>query len=176
MMTRFALGCLLAAACCHAVQAQDSPVLTLPGSPAFSILDREPSCVMRPTHTRSLASDVLNSFDQHGKLLMNVGLEVSPYWLQSHPSLDHATYLRPGLLQTIRQSLSLSAATVKDSSTGQQKLGAGFRLKLKNGHPAEESLSATNALLTRSSVVNSINAMMHLLITTGSTKENILTA
>ncbi len=65
--------------------AQDETKLTIPSTPAFSILNYEPTSVMKPTSNKDLAADVLNSFDKDGKLLMNLGLEVSPYWLKSRP-------------------------------------------------------------------------------------------
>lgn len=123
---------------CQTLHAQNESKLTVPTSPAFSILDYEPSAVMRPTNVKSLATDVLNSFDKKGKLLMNLGLEVAPYWLGSHPKLTMATYLKPNVGQTFLQSFSISAATVKDSVSGNNKLGAGFRFKLYNGEPAQE--------------------------------------
>lgn len=54
------------------LQAQDISKLTIPTSPAFSILDFEPSAIMRPTSARGLAADVLNAFDKNGKLLLNL--------------------------------------------------------------------------------------------------------
>jgi hypothetical protein len=144
-------------------QAQEVSKITVPASPAFSILNFEPSAIMRPTNARALASDILNSFDKDGNLLLNLGLEVAPYWLKSRPNLSRETYLRPSLPQTFLQSFSLSAATVKDTITGGNRLGAGFRFKLYNGEPVEELAEASNQLKTRTTVVaviNGINTMV----------------
>lgn len=122
---------------CIKLQAQTTPKLTIPSTPAFSILDYEPTAVMRPATNKDLAADVLNSFDRDGKLLMNLGLEVSPYWLKSHSTLTRGDYLDPGFGQTFLQSFNLSAATVRDSSTGDNKLGVGFRFKLADGNPVK---------------------------------------
>lgn len=138
---------------------QDISKLTVPSSPAFSILDFEPSAVMRPTNARSLATDILSAFDKEGTLLMNLGLEVSPYWLKSHPKLTRDRYLNPNFGQTFIQSLSLSAATVKDSITGDNKLGGGFRFKLYNGKPRAELTAARNELKTQTTVVSIINGV-----------------
>ncbi len=116
----------------------DANKLTIPSSPAFSILNFEPTAVMRPTSNKDLATDVLSSFDKNGKLLMNLGLEVSPYWLQSKPTLTREQYLNPTLFQAVKQSFSLSAGTVKDSASGANKFGAGFRFKLLNGRPSPD--------------------------------------
>lgn len=117
---------------------QEEVKMTLPSSPAFSILDYEPSSVMRPTSNKDLGADLLNSFDKNGKLLMNIGMEVTPYWLQSRPLLTRDQYLNPTVPQCFIQSLNISAATVKDSATGNNKLGAGIRFKLFNGKPTDE--------------------------------------
>lgn len=116
---------------------QDPNKLVIPSSPAFSILDYEPTAVMRPATTKDLAADVLSSFDENGRILMNLGLEFAPYWLKSHPELDRDKYLRPDAWQSIKQSFSVSAATVKDSVTNNNKLGVGFRFRILNGQPVD---------------------------------------
>ncbi len=153
------LSLVLATALFHqTLQAQDVSKLTLPASPAFSILNYEPSAVMRPTNVKSLATDILNSFDKDGKLMLNLGLEVTPYWLASHPDLKMKTYLKSDLGRTILQSFSLSAATVKDSAQGKNKLGAGFRFKLYNGESAKdpEALELAMRNLKAGSTVSAI--------------------
>ena len=143
----------------QSLQAQDISKLTVPTSPAFSILNHEPTAVMRPTNAKSIATDVLNSFDKEGKLIMNLGLEVAPYWLKSNPRLTRETYLHPDMGQTFLQSLSLSAATVKDSASGDNKLSAGFRFKLYNGEPVTELEVASNELKTRTTIVTVITGI-----------------
>ena len=157
-MTRYFSGILLFFFMLQNLYAQDLPKLTVPASPAFSILDFEPSAIMRPTNARSLAGDVLNSFDKDGKLLMNLGLEVAPYWLKSHPGLRRETYLSPNPGQAFLQSFSLSAATVKDSSSRENKLGAGFRFKLVNGKPLDNELKeVTTELRAKNTILDMIN-------------------
>ena len=141
------------------LQAQEISKLTVPASPAFSILDFEPSAVMRPTNARSLAGDILNSFDKDGKLLLNLGLEVAPYWLKSHPNLTRETYLRPNMTQTFLQSFSLSAATVKDSVSGSNRFSTGFRFRLYNGEPVKELETASAELKTKTMLVAIINGI-----------------
>jgi len=140
------------------LEAQEVPRLNVPVSPAFSILDFEPAAVMRPSNARDLAADVLNSFDKEGKLVLNSGLEVAPYWLVSHPKLTRSTYLNPNPGQAFLQSLSLSAATVKDSASGRNKLGAGFRFRLFNGKPLEEKLKlVADELSAKNTILDVIN-------------------
>jgi len=156
------------------INAQDISKLTVPSTPAFSILDFEPSAIMRPVNAKSLASDVLNSFDENGKLLMNLGLEVSPYWLKSHPTLTRDKYLNtknPG--QIFLQTLSISAATVKDSATGHNKLGAGFRFRLINGEPLQELINADNEIKAHLIVNNIINSL-RINLQSGDTKASLI--
>ncbi len=158
--------------------AQDITKLTVPSSPAFSILGFEPTAVMRPTNARSLSSDFLNSFDKEGKLLMNLGMEVTPYWLKSHPDLLRKNYLNPDLGHTILQSLSLSAATVKDSISGNDKMGVGFRFKLYNGAPLNEELNkASSEVQTKTLVISIINGFKNI-VSTGvlNTREDVTNA
>jgi hypothetical protein len=136
---------------------QDGSKLTVPASPAFSILNFEPSSIMRPTDAKELAADVLNSFDKDGKILLNLGLEASPYWWKSHSKLTRENYLNPYPGQAFCQSFSLSAATVKDSVSGNNKFGVGFRFKLFNGHPVEQLAIKDNELINEESVMNVIN-------------------
>lgn len=161
----------------HDVKAQQASRVTIPGSPAFGILNFEPSAVMRPTNARDLAADILNSFDEEGKLLLNLGLEVAPYWLKSNPGLTREAYLRPSTKQTIMQTFSLSAATVKDSITGANKLGAGFRFRLINGEPVAELETANAELDTRTMVVAIIQGVRSVVAPRGiNTKELALQA
>jgi len=153
------------------LMAQEVPRINVPVSPAFSILDFEPAAVMRPSNARDLAVDLLNSFDKEGKLVLNSGLEVAPYWLVSHPKLKRSTYLDPNPGQAFLQSFSISAATVKDSASGNNKLGAGFRFRLFNGKPLEDKLKlvadevrAKNTILD---VINAARIMVGSAITTG---------
>lgn len=152
------------------IKAQEDAKTTLPSSPAFSILDFEPSAVMRPTNTKDLAADVLNSFDKKGNLMMNLGMEVSPYWLKSNHLLTRENYLNPTLGQCFIQSLNISAATVKDSAKGESKLGLGFRFKLVNGKPLEDLTVKENELKAEQSIIAAIATTKALIGVTITTK------
>jgi hypothetical protein len=140
----------------QAASAQQETQMSLPSSPAFSILNFEPSTVMKPTSNKDLGADILNSFDENGKLLLNLGLEVSPYWLKSRPTLTRAQYLNPTVSQCFWQSLNLSAATVKDSVTEKNKFGVGLRFKLVNGKPTNDYLEIEKQLNTQLNISNVI--------------------
>ncbi|MFC4477343.1 hypothetical protein [Flavobacterium chungangensis] len=107
--------------------------LRIPNTPAFSILGFEPTSVMKPTSSKKLSADLLSSFDENGKLIMNVGMEVTPYWLKNRPNLTREEYLNPGTLQTILQTFTLSAATVRDTITNKDNLGVGYRFEIFKG-------------------------------------------
>ena len=112
--------------------------LKIPQTPAFSILNYEPSSVMRPSSIKKLSSDILNSFDSNGKLIMNLGVEVSPYWLKNRPELSREEFLNPKPIQNVWQTFSISAATVKDTITGKNNLGLGFRTQIVRGKLSSE--------------------------------------
>ncbi|MBS1630528.1 MAG: hypothetical protein JST27_10765 [Bacteroidetes bacterium] len=143
----FPLSCL--------AQESGEQQITIPSSPAFSILSFEPAAVMKPSSNKDLATDVLSAFDPQGKLLMNLGLECSPYWLASRPTLSQKEYLNPDPGQAFLQSLSFSAATVRDSAKGANKLGAGFRFRILNGQPID-SLAIVQKELTQYELLQSL--------------------
>ncbi len=154
---------------------QESTNMTLPNSPAFSILDYEPAAVMKPTNNKDLAADVLNSFDKKGNLLMNLGMEVTPYWLKSNPERNRKDYLNPSLGQCFLQSLNISAATVKDSAKGENKLGLGFRFKLVNGKPLEDLSIKENELKAEQSIISAIATVKALIGVTINTNAQAIT-
>ncbi len=157
----------------QSIEAQEGSKLNVPVSPAFSILGFEPSAVMRPTSAKSLATDVLSSFDKNGKILLNLGLEVAPYWLKSHPNLTRKTYLNPNPGQAFMQSLSISAGTAKDSASGANKLGAGFRFKLSNGKPVAALETAALELSKKDEILLVMNNVRSN-VEEGDTKKSII--
>jgi hypothetical protein len=138
---------------------EEAPRPTIPSSPAFSILSFEPAAVLRPTTPKSLAADLVNAFDKDGKLVVNLGMEVMPYWLRSRPLLQRDEYLHPSFTQLLKQSLSLSAATVRDSAKGATKLGAGFRFKLLNGEPVQLLDPTERKLIDQETVTSALAAI-----------------
>jgi hypothetical protein len=129
--------------------AQDIQSLRAPSTPAFSILNFEPSSILKPASLKDLGGDILNSFDENGKLKMNLGLELTPYWLSSRPYLTFDKYVKPEISQTILQTFNISAATVRDSVNKQNKLGIGIRFQVLNGSPNPEYLEKQKLLSKR---------------------------
>lgn len=120
--------------------------LSLPNTPAFSILGYEPSSIMRPNNYKQLSSDVLNSFDENGDLKMNLGMEVSPYWLQSRSELTREQYLNVKGLDLVKQTFVLSAASVRDSISNKDNLGFGFRTQIQRGKLTKPFYKKNNLL------------------------------
>lgn len=147
-----------------------------PNTPAFSILDYEPSSIMRPHSYKELSGDILNSFDENGDLLMNLGLEVTPYWLKSNPTLTREEYINPTVWQSIKQTFTLSAATVKDTLTNSNNLGFGFRTQIIQGKVSEnynKKFEELNQFETASAVVQSVR-IVHLPIGALSNIDDVL--
>ena len=145
--------------------AQQDKSIGTPGSPAFSILQYEPASVMKPGSAKSLGADILNSFDKNGKLQLNLGLEFAPYWLKSRPYLTRKEYLESDPGQTFKQSFLISAATVKDSISGNNKLGIGFRFKLFNGRPTDEYKTQEKIFQKKITITGVIAALKSMVIT-----------
>lgn len=164
-------------ACCvlfTKVNGQSGNQLTIPSTPGFSILNTEPASVMRPTNNKDFGADLLNSVGVDGKLLTNIGLEVTPYWLKTRPALSEADYLRPGFKQGVIQSLNFSAASVKDSVSGNNKLGIGLRFKLLHGRPTDEFYQKKEDLKIEETVVSLINSAKAQIGTSINTKRQLI--
>jgi hypothetical protein len=156
-MKKLTIGtlCFVILLCAYASLAQSDSKISIPSTPAFSILGFEPASIMRPATPKELSADILNSFDKNGELLLNLGIEVAPYWLQSRPNLTRKQLDEATGFKLFIQTLLLSAATVKDSATGNNKLGAGLRFKLLNGRRTAK-FEERQAELKATSTVNSL--------------------
>jgi hypothetical protein len=152
------LGMVLCACIVQSISAQTTNNIAVPSTPAFSILGFEPAAIMRPSNPKELSADILNSMDKNGKLLVNLGIEVAPYWLKSHPALTREKYLSKDWRQVFIQSLMISGATVKDSLSGNNKLGTGFRFKIANGEVSPAYQAKERELIQRATVMSAVTA------------------
>ncbi len=139
------------------LKAQETNENSVPSSPAFTILNFEPTSVLRPTSPAELRTSILNSFDDEGKFQPNLGIEFSPYWLKSRDSLTEQAYFDPTTIQTIKQTFQFSAATVQDTALNNNKLGLGFRFQLVQGQPSKKSLLLRNQLQNQHNTITIIN-------------------
>ena len=88
--------------------------LSVPDSPAFTVLRLTPEEVSRPTTVRKLATSLLNGVDRHGVLQSGVAVDVAPYLAVAGEALQLSDYRgRYGVRFLSR--LQTSVATVKAS-------------------------------------------------------------
>lgn len=102
----------------------DFDKLRTPDSPAFVILGVSPTEIQRPTTPRALAVALSGFVTGQGRSIsipQSFALEVAPYWLFSHPSLDLRTYRDDHVMRPLR-TLSISAGTSQTSRTDEMNL------------------------------------------------------
>jgi hypothetical protein len=126
--------------------------LRTPVSPAFVLLDLTPSAVERPTTPKALAATLLAATGDLQVLPRNYAVEVAPYWLAPHPTLTYTRFHNPGPWQSVKQTASISFATVRSSGTGivpdsSTAIGLGVRTFLATGHPDRPALDSLTARL-----------------------------
>jgi hypothetical protein len=136
-----------------------------PSSPAFTILNFEPASVLRPTSPSELRTNVQAFFDEDGKFVPNMGIDVSPYWLKSHPELTSAQYLNPNWWQSIRQTFALSFATVSDTARSGNNFGVGIKFQPVSGETILDP--EQQALLNRTLDMVGLVAGVRGLVTSG---------
>jgi hypothetical protein len=106
--------------------------LKTPASPSFQLLGIAPSDVERPTTPRAFAVSLLSALQQSDTVLPNgLAVDVAPYWLVPHNSLQFADYIDPKVGQSLRQTFAVSVATTKAtvpaSEPGAIDVGLGVR-------------------------------------------------
>jgi hypothetical protein len=57
--------------------------LSIPTSPGFSILDKAPECINRPSDANALGISIINSFTENYGLPSSYAIEIAPYWYSS---------------------------------------------------------------------------------------------
>lgn len=111
--------------------------LSVPDSPAFSVLGLTPEEVSRPTTARKLATSLLNGVDRHGVLQSGVAVDLAPYLALAGESLRLNDYrMRYGMRFLSR--LQMSVATVKASGNNDEATRAAVGLRatlLDHGDP-----------------------------------------
>src|SRR5262245_20852145 len=114
-ITSVLVVCLALSQPCWARQ-QDRQItvddLSAPTSPAFVLLGISPAAVERPDNARSFVLNALNKLASSDTgFPKDIALQITPYWMKSHPNLDFRTYQEPGIAQSILQSFSVSIGT-----------------------------------------------------------------
>lgn len=105
-------------------QIADFDKLRTPDSPAFVVLGIAPTEIQRPTTPRALTV-ALGEFVQGTGVAIpqNFALEVSPYWLFSHPDLTLHEYAKRGFSNFAR-SITFSIGTKQTTRTTMDPSGA----------------------------------------------------
>lgn len=108
----------------NAQQEIDLNNLEMPSSPAFILLDVNPTSIERPTTTKAFSTSVLNSINQNNGIPENYALEFAPYWFFKHKKINALNYW--GIKKSIDENRSkgfsqarfgnISFATVKTSN------------------------------------------------------------
>lgn len=116
--------------------------LRAPTSPAFVLLDVTPASIARPESPKALIANVLSAAAQGDGIPKSYALEITPYWMRSHPGLTFQSYQKPKVTQSIIRSLGLSIATAplldedaETSTTIGTRIGLGIRTTLVGGTP-----------------------------------------
>ena len=87
--------------------------LRTPVSPAFVLLGIAPTQVERPNTPADLALSVLNRSAAFTSLPRDVALEISPYWLVTHPTLTWQEDATRGVGTSLARTMTISFATAE---------------------------------------------------------------
>jgi hypothetical protein len=134
---------------------QSQPVTTTPDdlrtpiAPAFALLDAAPTTIDRPQSARALTLNLFSALREGEGLPRNYALDVTPFWLRSHPTLTFDDYYHPTLMQSLARTFAVSVATTSTEAAdpavpGVTSLGFGVRALVAQGraHPALEAARA----------------------------------
>src|SRR5262249_16127690 len=105
--------------------------LSVPESPAFTILGLTPQTVVRPTSPREFATSLLNGVDENGNFQTGVALDTAPFLLFFGKDVTINNYRRSYLTQFLSRS-QFSFAVVKGASEGDKssRIATGLNLTL----------------------------------------------
>jgi hypothetical protein len=103
--------------------------LSVPESPAFTVLGLTPQNVVRPTTPGEFAASLLNGVDANGNLQTGIALDTTPYLTLAGNQLTLSEYRRSRMTRLLSRT-QISLATAKGSSEQDKaiRLGLGFHL------------------------------------------------
>jgi hypothetical protein len=115
------------------------PDLSVPESPAFTLLGVTPQNVTRPATPKAFQTALLNSVDSDGKLQSGVSIDTSPYLLYAGNMLTIDQYRRDAAAQILART-NLSLASTKEASGSAEHLAAGLHITLFDaGDPRKDT-------------------------------------
>lgn len=116
--------------------------LSVPESPAFTVLGVTPDTVTRPTTAREFATSFLNGVDQKGNFQTGVAMDFAPYLTFFGDETDLAEYKKSRITRFLART-QFSFATTKGASEEDKsaRLALGLRLTLfDKGDPRLDEL------------------------------------
>lgn len=141
---------LLVVALATGAQAQlaDFNGLRTPSSPAWVLLGIEPVSVERPNTPADFAASILNATSNLTAVPKDFALEVSPYWMFSHPRHSWRDDIRRSLGQSIARTATIAVATADVGTTAAPVRGVAFsvRTSLLSGRMADSTVAAIRRL------------------------------
>lgn len=105
--------------------------LSVPESPAFTVLGVSPETVIRPESPRTFASSLLNGVDQNGNFQTGVAIDTAPYMLFAGNKVTLKQY-REHFPTRMLARTQVSFATTKGTTDSDQsaRLALGFRVTI----------------------------------------------
>lgn len=103
--------------------------LTVPESPAFTVLGLTPENVVRPANPRELAMELLNGVDRNGNLQSGVAIDTAPYLLAKSRTLTLRDYQADRVKHVLART-QLSFATAKGTDSEDEAIRAGVGLRV----------------------------------------------
>jgi hypothetical protein len=105
--------------------------MTVPTTPAFTILGITPKTIIEPTSARDFAMSLAQNLSNSDALGDGVGFDVAPYMLAYGKTFTLAQYQASRMLQTLaRTQVSLAAARTKTATDTVSKAGLGLSVPL----------------------------------------------
>jgi hypothetical protein len=105
--------------------------LSVPDSPAFTVLGLTPNTITRPATPRELASSLLNGVDQNGNFQTGVAVDTAPYLLFYGNGVTLKQYQDSPVIQVLART-QVSFATTKGTSDADKsaKIAAGLSITI----------------------------------------------
>ena len=105
--------------------------MSVPESPAFTVLGVTPETVIRPTSPRAFATSLLNGVDQNGNFQSGLAMDFVPYLLVAGDDLTLRKYQTSGIVRLLART-QFSFATTKGATEDDKsmRLAAGLHMTL----------------------------------------------
>jgi hypothetical protein len=105
--------------------------MSVPESPAFTVLGVTPETVIRPTSPRAFATSLLNGVDQHGNFQSGLAMDFVPYLLVAGDDLTLRKYQTSQIVRLLSRT-QFSFATTKGATEDDKsmRLALGLHLTL----------------------------------------------